>query len=87
MIRVRLFAALREAAGASEVEVEGRDVAQLVEDLSSRYGPRFGKIAQVSSFVVNGERASRSTILADGDEVAFLPPVSGGATCPSARKW
>jgi molybdopterin converting factor small subunit len=32
----------------------------------------------VSSFVVNGERATRSTAVADGDEVAILPPVSGG---------
>jgi molybdopterin converting factor small subunit len=32
----------------------------------------------VSTFVVNGERATRDTVVADGDEVAILPPVSGG---------
>ena len=44
-----------------------------------RFGDRFAAVAAVSSFVVNGERAARSTPIADGDEVALLPPVSGGA--------
>jgi molybdopterin converting factor small subunit len=46
--------------------------------LSERYGERFGSVAAVASFVVNGERAGRQTPIADGDEVALLPPVSGG---------
>jgi MoaD family protein len=78
VIRVRLFAALREAAGASEVEASGRTVGRVVDDLSARYGDRFARIAAVASFVVNGERASRETPVAEGDEVALLPPVSGG---------
>jgi molybdopterin converting factor small subunit len=32
----------------------------------------------VSTYVVNGERADRGTVVAEGDEVAILPPVSGG---------
>jgi MoaD family protein len=79
MVRVRLFAALREAADASEVEVSGKTVGGVVDALSSRFGERFATIAAVSSFVVNGERAARSTPIAEGDEVALLPPVSGGA--------
>ena len=78
MARVRLFAALREAAGASEVEGPGRTVGQIVDALSARYGERFAAVAQVSSFVVNGERAGRDEPVAEGDEVALLPPVSGG---------
>jgi len=78
MIRVRLFASLREEAGSSEVEGRGRDVSQVAEDLSTRYGERFSQMARVSSFVVNGERATLRTAVADGDEVAILPPVSGG---------
>jgi len=84
VIKVRLFASLREVAGAGEVEGMGRDVERLLEDLSDRFGSRFEEIARVSSVVVNGERAGRSTPLADGDEVAVLPPVSGGATWASA---
>ena len=78
MIRVRLFAALREAAGASEVEATGKTVGDLVDDLSARYGERFASVAAVASFVVSGERADRGVPVAEGDEVALLPPVSGG---------
>ena len=74
-----MFAALREAADASEVEASGKTVGEVVDALSAAYGERFGSIAAVSSFVVNGERAGRSTVIAEGDEVALLPPVSGGA--------
>jgi MoaD family protein len=77
-VRVRLFAALRELAGRSATEVDGRTVGDVADALSAQHGERFAQIVGVSSFVVNGERASRATIIADGDEVAILPPVSGG---------
>lgn len=79
IVKVRLFAALRELAGASEVEAAGRSAGEVVDALSERYGDRFAQIAAVGSVVVNGERASRATAVAAGDEVALLPPVSGGA--------
>ena len=79
MVRVRLFAALREQADASRVEASGRTVGEVVDQLSERYGERFAAIAAVGSYVVNGERASRETVIAEGDEVALLPPVSGGS--------
>ena len=56
----------------------GRTVGEISDALSAEHGERFAKIAAVSSFVVNGDRASRDTVIADGDEVAILPPVSGG---------
>ena len=79
MVRVRLFAALRETAGASSVEAPGKTVGDVVDVLNERYGERFAAVAAVASFVVNGERAGRQTPIADGDEVAMLPPVSGGS--------
>jgi molybdopterin synthase sulfur carrier subunit len=79
VIRVRVFAALRELAGSGEVsDARGPTVGDLADELGGRFGARFAQIAAVSSFVVNGERATRATPLADGDEVAILPPVSGG---------
>jgi sulfur-carrier protein len=79
VIRIRLFAALREVAGAGELtDVAGRTVGEVADALGDRFGERFRRIAGVSSYVVNGERASRETPVADGDEVAILPPVSGG---------
>jgi molybdopterin synthase catalytic subunit len=77
-VKVRLFAALREIAGDSFVEASGHTLGEVVDDLSARYGERFAQIADVGSFVINGERASRETPIAEGDEVALLPPVSGG---------
>jgi molybdopterin converting factor subunit 1 len=77
-IHVRLFAALRELAGTSALETSGRTVGEISDALASEHGERFAQIAAVSSFVVNGDRASRDTVIADGDEVAILPPVSGG---------
>src|ERR1051326_4904558 len=79
-VRVRLFAALRELADTGEVPVEGRSVGEIVDELSSRFGERWASIAAVSSFVVNQERARRDTAVADGDELAILPPVSGGVS-------
>lgn len=78
MMRVRLFAALREIAGSSLVDVPGRTVGDLVDALGERFGERFSAIAEVGSYVVNGERATRATPVAEGDDVAVLPPVSGG---------
>ncbi len=86
MINVRLFAALRELAGASEVQAEGKSAGDVIDVLSSRYGERFTQIAAVGSVVVNGERASRSTPVAAGDEVALLPPVSGGSPMRNSRR-
>jgi MoaD family protein len=82
-VKVRLFAALREIAGDSHVDASGRTVGEVVDALSARYGERFAQIAEVGSFVVNGERATRATPIAEGDEVALLPPVSGGCAVSS----
>jgi MoaD family protein len=77
-VRVRLFASLREFAGAGEVTASGTTVGEVADEVAAAYGERFAKVAAVSSFVVNGERASRDTVIAEGDEMAILPPVSGG---------
>jgi MoaD family protein len=77
-VRVRLFASLRELAGSSEVDVEATDVAGLLSSLSERFGPRFDRIMLAGSVVVNGERAEADRRIGPTDQVALLPPVSGG---------
>ncbi|HEY7755371.1 MAG TPA: MoaD/ThiS family protein [Actinomycetota bacterium] len=77
-LEVRLFAALRDLAGASVVEAEAATVGELVEVLAERYGERFGAIARAGSVVVDGERVGAETALRGPEEVAVLPPVSGG---------
>jgi MoaD family protein len=78
VVSVRLFAALREVAGANEVPAEGATVGEVVESLSARYGDRFATIARAGTVVVDGERARPDTALRGGERVALLPPVSGG---------
>ena len=78
MIRVRLFAVLRELAGAGELEIEATTVAEVLAGLSERLGPRFDQIMASGSVVVDGERADPGRRLQPGSEVAVLPPVSGG---------
>ncbi|HEX2068947.1 MAG TPA: MoaD/ThiS family protein [Actinomycetota bacterium] len=79
MATVRLFAALREIAGISTIEVDAPTVGALCEDLSQRFGPEFARILAVGSVVVEGRAAGADHELLVDDEVALLPPVSGGA--------
>jgi MoaE-MoaD fusion protein len=73
-VRVRLFAALRERAGWSERELDGvTRVAEVWPALE------LGDEPPGLLYAVNREYAPRERELADGDEVALIPPVSGGA--------
>ena len=74
-VNVRLFAALRERAGWSEQALELADGAALADVWPAlQLGPEPAGLA----YARNREYAARDTPLADGDEVALLPPVSGG---------
>jgi molybdopterin converting factor small subunit len=77
---VRLFASLRELAGARSVELEGATVEELLSAAAARFGPEFDRIARAGSVVVGGERAGADLVVRAGDDVAFLPPFSGGAS-------
>jgi molybdopterin synthase catalytic subunit/molybdopterin converting factor small subunit len=73
-IRVRLFAGLRERAGFSERDLDG---VHQVGDVWPALG--LGDEPEGLLYAVNREYAGRDRELADGDEVALIPPVSGGA--------
>lgn len=79
-VTVRLFARLREIAGASELERTVPDDATLgtVWDTLAIEFPELAPYRSSISGAVNADYARREARLADGDEVAFLPPVSGG---------
>jgi molybdopterin converting factor subunit 1 len=79
-VTVRLFARLRDLAGAGELAQELPDaatVATLWQALVAQH-PEMAAYEQSLSCAVNAEYAKFRTVLTDGDEVAFLPPVSGG---------
>jgi molybdopterin converting factor small subunit len=74
-----LFAAARAAAGTAREQIRGRTLADVLHDANARHGEQFAAIAANSRVWVNGEPASPERVLQDGDEIAVLPPVSGGA--------
>jgi MoaE-MoaD fusion protein len=79
-VRVLFFGQLKEIVGTAEESAELSEGAKL-SDLFERYGRRFPKFAEFRPSIaasVNQEYAEVKTPLTDGDEVAFLPPVSGG---------
>jgi MoaD family protein len=84
MARVRLFANLREIAGASRVEVGSETVGGVIEEASRRYGPDFRKTVETSRVWVNGESAAMEDPVGESDEVVILPPVSGGSRSMTA---
>jgi MoaE-MoaD fusion protein len=79
-VRVLFFGRLKEIVGLAEDKVELSEGAR-VEDLFARYGTRFPELASFRASVaaaVNQEYAEWRAPLHNNDEVAFLPPVSGG---------
>ena len=81
-IELRLFAVFREALGSSMLTREvpaGTTVGQVLEQLIGEHPSLAGAEAAVS-FSVNRVYASADTVLNAGDEVAFIPPVSGGGS-------
>lgn len=83
-IKVRYFAGHRDITGQAEERValgEGATVGGLWEALVARY-PRLAGYSGRLLYAVNQEFGTLATELRDGDEVAFIPPVSGGAGAP-----
>jgi len=77
-LNVKLFASVREAVGSRTETVEmteGTTVGSLWQSYVSRY-PRLGRVSV--AYAVNHEYAGAERELKDGDEIAFIPPVSGG---------
>jgi MoaD family protein len=79
-VRVKFFAAPREAVGAGEIERElpaGSTVGELIDRLTEEY-PVLRAYTRFISVAVNRAYVGMQTELHDGDEVACLPPVGGG---------
>jgi molybdopterin converting factor subunit 1 len=79
-VTIRLFARLRDIAGAAELSREiaaGATIRSVWRELAGEY-PELGPYERSISFAVNADYARMDQVLREGDEVAFLPPVSGG---------
>ena len=78
-VKLLMFASAREAAGAARAEYEADNLSALLAAAVEAYGPRFAEVLARSKVWVNGEEAAPDATLKPGDEVAVLPPVSGGS--------
>lgn len=79
-VTIRLFAAHREASGRSTYIAnlpEGCTVADVFRHVCAEF-PDIARTARGVAFALNREHASGDALIADGDEIAFLPPVAGG---------
>ena len=83
MITIKYFASLRDIAEKEEdsLDIENPITIDQLSDIISKTAPKMGAIIREKKVMisVNQEMASSDTIIHDGDEVAFLPPFSGGA--------
>jgi sulfur-carrier protein len=79
-VKVRLFARLKDLAGTGELERDFPTSAtvQTVWNGLVAEQPSLREYERAISVAINAEYARMSAVLADGDEVAFMPPVSGG---------
>ncbi|MBI3988382.1 MAG: MoaD/ThiS family protein [candidate division NC10 bacterium] len=79
-VTIKLFAAARDAVGRRELVVdleEGATAADLFEKLAGEF-PKLNELAPFLLLSINREYAKREQALSEGDEIALIPPVSGG---------
>jgi len=88
---VKFFATVREVTGVKSIELEARNIRELLQLLVQTYGKKFkdtvlendtGELKQFFSCMINGKRIELldgyDTVLKDADSVALFPPVGGG---------
>ncbi len=78
MAVLRLFASAREAAGTGRAELPGETVAAVLEAARETFGEQFAAVLPTCRIWLNGETVAETTTVGAGDEIAVLPPVSGG---------
>ena len=83
MITIKFFASLKAIAEKEEEQIEVQSSISMdqLSDMISKTSPKMGDIIRDNKIMisVNQEMADADTVIHDGDEVAFLPPFSGGS--------
>jgi molybdopterin converting factor small subunit len=80
MARLRLFAAAREAAGTGTDEFDAGTVQAVLSAAVNRYGDGFAAVLDTCKVWLNGDETDLTAAVGPTDEVAVLPPVSGGSS-------
>ncbi|MGD0853540.1 MAG: MoaD/ThiS family protein [Acidimicrobiales bacterium] len=78
MARLVLLGPARDAAGVPVDIVDGDSLDVVLDEAIRRYGPAFRALLEVSQVWVNGEPVEAGALIGHEDEIAVLPPVSGG---------
>ena len=78
MATLRLFAGVGEIAGTRRLSVDASTVGEAVALAEKQFGPEFAEQVQTCRIWLNGEPTDLDVLVGDDDEVALLPPVSGG---------
>ncbi len=78
IVRLRLFGPAREAAGTGATSALGDDVGAVLDVACAMFGADFAEVLAHSAVWLNGEPVDRRHPVGPNDEVAVLPPVSGG---------
>jgi molybdopterin synthase sulfur carrier subunit len=87
MPKLRLFARFREIAGTDELTVEEGTVGAILDRAADTYGPAFSNSLRTAGVWVNGSPADREAVVGADDEMAIIPPVSGGTyAAPQTRQ-
>lgn len=87
MPTLRLFARFREIAGTDETTVEEGTVGEILDSASETYGPAFANGLRTAGVWVNGNPVDRDAAVGANDEMAIIPPVSGGTyAAPRTRQ-
>ena len=75
---LRLFASAREAAGTAQDTIAGATVDEVLRGAVQRYGAGFAAVLETCKVWVNGDEVPADHPVTATDEIAILPPVSGG---------
>ncbi len=78
MARLRLFGPAREAAGTASITLPGQSVSEIIAVAEEQFGETFSLVLSTSKIWLNGEPVETDAPVKDEDEVAVIPPVSGG---------
>ena len=75
---IRYWAAARAAAGTAEEEYVATTLGEAIDAAAGRHGAELARVLSVASFLVDGVRCDRATVLTDAATVEVLPPFAGG---------
>ena len=73
-----MFGPARDAAGTASITLPGRSVSEIIAAAEEQFGENFSRVLATSNIWLNGQPVEPDAPVRDGDEVAVIPPVSGG---------